>query len=785
MVKKISLGLLVIAVITCSSCNHKKNDYWDANLPVEQRVEDLLSKMTLEEKVAQLYAQNIRNLTLAEEGIKVKTVALNQAISKGIGAIENTFDPLSPEESVRRTNRIQQFLRDSTRLKIPALIHSECLHGHAGYNSTVFPTPLALACSWNPELIEKAFLVTGIEARARGSHEAHTPVLDVGRDPRWGRIEETYGEDTYLVTQMGMAAITGLQGGTSGNPGRDHIISACKHFAGYAQVDGGRNFAPTNHSPKILFDEILPPFQAAITKAQAQGIMASHGEIDGIPAHGNEWLLTKLLRDQWNFEGMVVCDYNDVKRLEEFHHVAATPEEAAVMALKAGVDMDIPVGSAYQFLLNYTTENPDFIYYIDRSVRRILRLKFMLALFENPFTDENRATQFVGSDENRQLAKKVADESIVLLKNENNLLPLNIEKLKSIAVIGPNADSKDMGVYSMKNDHVVSILEGIKRQVGNNLIINYEKGCEIAKEFINEAGTKIVEERNFDEEKNNIHRAVQAASQSDVAIVCVGGNVFTSVEATYGKGSTGDRHDLELLGNQEELVRRIAQTGTPVVLVLMGGKPYAIPELVGSVQSIISTFYLGQANGRSVADALFGKVNPSGKLAISFPRAAGQLPIYYSQKSTGFFKNYIQMETSPLFPFGFGLSYTTFEFSNFKIDSKSIKSTDKLKFSFQVKNSGSVAGAEVAQVYFRDEVASVTRPVKLLVRFEKVFLQPGETTQLEFEIDPQTDLSFTGVDMNRIVEPGKFSLMIGNSSDNILLRDEFELFSENQEYNKD
>lgn len=772
------LVLLGILAIASSSCNQKKAGYWDATLPTEQRVEDLLSKMTFEEKVAQLYAQNIRNLTLTEEGIETKTVSLNQAISNGIGAVENTFDPLSTEESVRRTNLIQQFLRDSTRLKIPALIHSECLHGHAGYNSTVFPTPLALACSWNPELIEKAFRVTGKEARARGSHEAHTPVLDVGRDPRWGRIEETYGEDTYLVTKMGMAAITGLQGGTDGNPGREHVISTCKHFAGYAQVDGGRNFAPTNHSPKMLMDEILPPFQAAIVEAKAQGVMASHGEIDGIPAHGNEWLLTELLRNQWKFEGMVVCDYNDVKRLEEFHHVAATPEEAAVMALKAGVDMDIPVGSAYQHLLSYATENPEFITYIDRSVRRILRLKFMLGLFENPFVDETLVNQFVGSDENRQLAKNIADECIVLLKNENKLLPLNLGKLKSIALIGPNADSKEMGVYAMKNDHVVSILDGIQKLAGQQVAINYEKGCEIAREIRNEKGAKVVTERSLDDEKNDIERAVQAAKKSDVAIVCVGGNTFTSVEATYGKGNTGDRHDINLLGNQEELVRRIAKTGTPVVLVLMGGKPYAIPDLVENVQSILSTFYLGQANGLSVADALFGNTNPGGKLSISFPRAVGQLPIYYSQKSTGFFKDYIQLETKPLFPFGFGLSYTTFEFSDLKFDHKSIGITDKLKFSFQVKNSGSVAGAEVAQVYFRDEVASVTRPVKLLIRFQKVFLQPGEAKKLEFEINPPTDLSFTGVDMNRTVEPGKFSLMIGNSSDNILLQDEFELIVE-------
>lgn len=767
--------ILFLSGIVCSYSNGQS--HLDTTLSIEKRVELLMKQMTLQEKVAQLCSYNVRKLTLSDEGAKkTKEKTEDEYLQHGIGTIENTFDPRKPEESVQLTNGLQQKLLDNTRLKIPAMVDSECLHGHTGYNSTIFPTPIAMACSWNTNLIEKAFDVVGREARARGSHEAHTPVLDLGRDPRWGRIEETYGEDSYLTSTIGMSAVAGMQGGWTGNPGNTHIVSTIKHFAGYGQVDGGRNFAPTHFSPKVLFDEILPPFKAAIQKSNAQGVMASHCEIDGVPAHGNKWLLTDLLRDKWGFKGIVVSDYNDIKRLEEFHKVVGTVAEAAELGLKAGMDLDLPIGATFSLLDSLANAKPELIPYIDRSVRRILTIKFKLGLFENPFANAEKANAFVGNAEHRQLSKTVADECVVLLKNKNQLLPLKIENIKSIAVIGPNANSYATGVYSAKTDFSSSILNGISDYVGNNVKVNYHQGCIIAKEYRNEKGEKIVEELPFEAEKKSISEAVRLAKKSDVTILCVGGDVFESVEAVYANGHTGDRSDLNLLGNQEQLALNILKTGKPVVLVLMGGKPYSIPEIADKAPAILSTFYLGESNGKTVADILFGKVNPSGKLSISFPRSVGQLPMYYSQKANGFFKNYITEKTTPLFAFGHGLSYTTFQYSDMKIFNSRISDKDTLRFECRIKNTGSVVGKEVVQVYFKDRVATVTRPAKLLVRFEKLALNPGETKTVRFEIYPNEDLSFTGIDMKRITEKGFFDLMIGSASNDIKLQDSFELY---------
>jgi beta-glucosidase len=734
--------------------------YQNPDLPISQRVEDLLQRMTLEEKVAQVNAISIRGSAATQEGVVLMDTSLQESLKYGIGQIENTFDPRLPQQSVEQANALQQHLIDQTRLKIPALIGSECLHGHSANNSTVFPTPLAMACIWNPELLEQVFDITGREARLRGSHEAHTPVLDMGRDPRWGRFEETYGEDTYFVTQMAMAIVSGLQGGRDGNPGTTHIVSSPKHFAGYGQVVGGRNFAATPIEEKTLFDDILPPFEAAVKQAGAQGMMASHCDISGVPAHGNQWLLTELLKKQWGFEGMVVSDYNDIKRLEEFHHVAATVEDAARMALVAGMDLDLPSGAAYLKLTDVIKKEPELMVYLDESVRRILRLKFLMGLFENPFNEPEKAVELVGCEAHVKIAEQMACESVTLLKNDKAILPLNIDTVKSIAVLGPNATSDEMGTYSVNNDFVVNILKGIRQKAGSEVAVGYEEGCEIAT-FHPKKG---VIERPLADELAKIQKAVDLAAKSDVAIVCVGGNLTSAREAFYRPGVRGDRSTLGFLGNQQELVKRVIATGTPTVVVLMGGKPYSITEINEQSCAILSTFYLGQTTGTALAKVLFGEVNPSGKLPISVPRSVGQLPIYYSQKETSFYKDYWEEKVEPLYPFGFGLSYTTFAYSDLSVDKKLASINEPFKFSFKVKNTGDVAGAEVAQIYFRDTVASVTRPAKLLVRFKKVFLEPGEEKMLHFELDPATDLSFTGIDMKRVVEPGEFVLMVGPDS---------------------
>jgi len=768
------ITILILAIIL-TSCQNKQSDrnLSDQEKSIEQKVESLLSQMTLDEKIAQVCAVGIRQETAIEEGYANSGKSLFSKIKNGIGSLENPSDPRDPIQSSKQINLMQKFLLDSTRLKIPALIGSECLHGHSANGSTIFPAAIAMSCSWNPNLVNRVFDVTGREARLRGSTEAHTPVIDLGRDPRWGRIEETYGEDTYLVSQMAYAAVTGMQGGNSGFPGKDHIISSPKHFAGYGQVSGGRNFAPTAISTRTLYDEVLPTFKVAVTEANALGMMASHCDIDGIPAHGNYWLLTDLLKKQWGFKGIVVSDYNDIQRLNIYHNVAENSNEAAKMALKAGMDLDLPAGNAYRYLKEVILAEPELEKFLDKSVRRILSVKFKLGLFDNPFVDPDECGKYVASQPNIALALEIAEESIVLLKNENNTLPLKKDQLKSIAVIGPNATSVETGVYSVPSDRVVSILDGIKKEVGNDVAINYAEGCKIAKvSRKNEEGNQL-KFFTLEEEEETISEAVMAAKKSDVAIVCVGGNIKTSREAVFVKEHLGDRNTLNLLGNQEELIKRISQTGKPVIVILMGGKPYAIPEIEPLAEAILSTFYAGEQAGVAISNILFGKVNPSGRLSVSFPRSVGQLPVYYSQKATAFYKDYIEGTSRPLYAFGHGLSYTSFEFKDLNIEKSLIEKDETLRFSINVENTGRVAGAEVVQVYFSDKVASITRPEKLLVRFEKVFLEPGQIKTISFELQPENDLSFTGIDYQRVVEPGKFELLIGKSSDNIVLAQEF------------
>ncbi|KJF43539.1 hypothetical protein LH29_15145 [Draconibacterium sediminis] len=748
--------------------------YKNPEASIEDRIDDLLSKMTLEEKAMQLNAATIRKSAAVEEGVEPIEKSIEDQIKNGIGFIENTFDERRPEQSVAMVNSLQKYLKEETRLGIPAIIGTECLHGHAGRNSTVFPTPLAMASSWNTELLNEVFDVIGREARARGGHEAHTPVLDIGRDPRWGRIEETYGEDTYLVSEMAKAIISGLQGGADGNPGTTHIISSPKHFAGYGQVEGGRNFAATPIDAKVLHDEILPPFKAAVEQTNALGMMASHCEVGGVAAHGNKWLLTDLLRDTWGFKGVIVSDYNDIKRLEEFHHMAATPQEAAKLGLLAGMDIDLPSSSAFQYLKEVVEQNPELEEQLDASVRRILRLKFMLGLFENPFTETEGVKAFIGNEKHVALAEKMATESIVLLKNEDNLLPLNSKKIKSIAVVGPNANSDEMGTYSIENDNVVNILKGITKYVGTAVKVNYAEGCKIA-DFTKVDGNDAIIEFTEAEESNSIKKAIDVVKKSDVAIVCVGGNLKTAREAFYRVGIAGDRSTIDLLSNQKKLVLDAIATGKPVIVVLMGGRPFAIPEIAEKATAIVNTFYLGQTNGDALAKVIFGDVNPSGKLTISFLHSAGQIPYYYSMKGNSNYKGYWETPPAPVYAFGHGLSYTSFEYTNLNIEKEAFNLDEAVNFSVKVKNTGNRDGAEVVQIYFRDKVASVTRPAKQLVRFEKVWLKAGEEKTLTFSLIPETDLSFTGVEMKRIVETGEFNLMAGSASDDIRLEKVFSL----------
>lgn len=746
----------------------------DPKASIEERVEDLISRMTLAEKVAQVQAVSLRDSTAEEEGLAGIVKAVRDGISEGIGQIENTFDPRAPEESVQEVNDLQRQLLEETRLGVPALIGSECAHGHAGKESTILPVPLAMASSWNPELVEKAFDVAGREARVRGAHEAHTPVLDLGRDPRWGRIEETFGEDTYLVCQMGLAAVSGLQGGRNGDPGTSHIISAPKHFAGYGQVVGGRNFAATPIDSRTMHDEVLPPFKAVVQEANALGMMASHCEVEGVPAHGNRALLTDLLRGEWGFKGYVVSDYNDVPRLEFFQRVVETVEDACEMALRAGMDVDLPVAQGYQHLLKVVEERPELEEHLDVSVRRVLWLKFKLGLFENPFVDVDSALSVVDCQEHRDVAEQIATESIVMLKNEKGILPLKQDRLESIAVIGPNANTKQVGNYTVGRLEISGFLDGVRASAGDGVDVRTADGCSIAELGWDGKQTSLTQ-TPLEEEEDSISEAVDLAAQSGVAVVCVGGTTETSREAFFVDGIKGDRATLGLLGNQLELVKRVVETGTPTVVVLQGGRPYSIPEIAGMPVALLNTFYLGQANGDALARVLFGESSPSGRLPLTIPRSVGQLPMYYSQKRISFYKDYLDEEPGPLYPFGYGLSYSDFEYSDLKLESNSVAKSDSLAFSFRLKNTGAFDSKEVVQVYLRDCVASVVRPDKLLVAFRKVTLKAGEETVLRFTLNPEKDMSFTGRDGTRIVETGQFELGIGASSVDIRLESQFRL----------
>lgn len=752
----------------------KKELYRDPSAKIEDRVEDLISRMTLAEKAAQVQAVSLRDSTADEEGLAGIVKAVRDGISEGIGQIENTFDPRLPAESVKEVNDLQRQLLEETRLGVPALIGSECAHGHAGRESTILPVPLAMASSWNASLVEKAFDVAGREARARGAHEAHTPVLDLGRDPRWGRIEETLGEDTHLVSQMGLAAVSGLQGGRDGNPGSTHIISAPKHFAGYGQVVGGRNFAATPIDSLTMADEVYPPFKTVVQEGKALGMMASHCEVDGVPAHGNRRLLTELLRDEWGFEGYVVSDYNDVPRLEFFQRVAESVEDACDMALSAGMDMDLPVGQGYQHLLKAIEARPELEKELDVSVRRILALKFKLGLFENPFVDEEAVKSVVDSSENRKVAEEIALESIVMLRNEGGILPLEKSALSKIAVIGPNADSEQVGNYTVGRSEITSFLAGVQAATAGKIEVSHAAGCAIAELGWDGSQTTLTQ-KTLAEEEDSIQEAVTLASQADVAVLCVGGTTETSREAFFVDGIKGDRATLGLLGNQMELVRRVVATGKPTVVVLQGGRPYSLPELAEMPVAILNTFYLGQANGDALAKVLFGEYSPSGRLPVTIPRSVGQLPMYYSQKRISFYKDYLDEEPGPLYPFGFGIGYSTFEYSDLKLSAATITKTDELEISFTLKNVGGVAAAEVVQLYLRDLYASIVRPEKLLVGFDKVYLEAGEAKRVTLKLSPEGHMSFTNPQGERVVESGGFEIEVGTSSVDTQLKGSFTL----------
>lgn len=764
-----SLCVVVISVV-CLPVAHMSSaedqpPYKNPRLPVDQRVADLLSRMTLEEKVAQLtclWANRPQVQPQTVFGIDRGDFSPEKAavvMKHGIGQIARQREEKGPRQGAMFANAVQKWLRENTRLGIPAILHDEILHGHMAKGSTSFPQPIALATTWDPEFVARVFTAGALETRARGSQQVLGPNLDLGRDARWGRTEETYGEDPYLTSRMAVAIVRALQG-TGPAIDDNHVIATAKHFAAHGQPESGTNIAPANFSERVLREYFLPSFKAAVMEAGIMSVMPSYNEIDGVPSHANKWLLQQILRQEWGFDGHVVSDYYAIPQMMDMHRIAADKPATAKLALEAGVDIELPDPDSFPTLLQLVNEGQVSEATINQAVARNLRAKFLLGLFENPYVDVERAVRVTNSSEHRALAAEAARRSITLLKNQDNLLPLNRNTLKSIAVIGPNAVKVHLGGYSDDPGRGVSVLQGIKDKVGNSIKVVYAEGCKITKE----GGDWFADTPHLSDPADDqrlIAEAVAVAKTADVALLVLGGNEDTNKEG-WAENHLGDRDSLELVGRQNDLVKAILDTGKPVIVLLINSGPLSINYIAENVPAILEGFYLGQETGVGFADVLFGDYNPAGKLTISFPRSVGQLPLYYNRKPTAR-RGYLFANKEPLFPFGFGLSYTTFAYSNLKINPARIGVAGEAKVSVTVTNTGKRAGDEIVQLYIRDLVSSVTRPIQELKDFKRISLKPGESKSVEFVIMPDK-LSFLDLNMKNVVEPGWFDIMVGTSS---------------------
>jgi beta-glucosidase len=770
--------------------------YKQSALPPETRARDLLARMTLEEKAAQMmcvWQEKSAKLVDANGDFDFAKAKVAFKKGHGIGQVGRPSDAdskptdagigKSPRATAELTNAIQKFFIEHSRLGIPVIFHEECLHGHAAIGATSFPQPIALGGTFDPALVEALYAMTAEETRARGAHQALAPVVDVARDARWGRVEETYGEDPFLNTQLGMAAVRGFQGDLGSGTGvppvrnksethrqdacatRKNLIATLKHFAAHGQPESGMNCAPVNVSERVLRETFLQPFKDCIQKAGCISVMASYNEIDGVPSHASEWLLRDVLRKEWGFKGFVVSDYYSIWELHHRpdthgHFVARDKKEACALAVKAGVNIELPDPDCYLHLVELVRKKILKEPQLDELIAPMLLWKFKLGLFDDPFVNPDDAEKIVGCKKNSQLALRAAREAITLLKNENDLLPLNPAKLKTIAIIGPNADRALLGGYSGVPPHAVTVLDGIRARLADTRVnVLHAEGCKIT--IGGSWNQDLVTPSDPAEDAKQIAEAVEVAKKCDAIILAIGDNEQISREA-WGRNHMGDRTSLDLFGRQEDLLRALVATGKPVIVLLFNGRPISINYAAQHAPAILECWYLGQEAGHAVAEVLFGDHNPGGKLPISIPRSVGHLPVFYNHKPSAR-RGYLLDDVSPLFAFGFGLSYTKFNFKNLRLAKRKIKRGGATKIFVDVTNTGKRAGTEVVQMYVRDCVSSVTRPVKELKGFQKISLQPGETKTVQLEIRPET-LAFYDISMKFVVEPGEFEIMVGSSS---------------------
>ncbi len=748
----------VLAISAGQSTTQENARYRDPSLVPEERAADLLPRLTLEEKVEQISGGWEQNVDFIDA---TGTYTPEQAKD----AFRHWWDPeypLTPKRGAILRNAVQRYLREKTRLGIPALFMGESLHGYMAGGSTSFPQALGLASMFDPELAHRVFTAAGDEAGSAGVGQVFSPVLDLARDPRWGRTEETYGEDPFLAARMGVAAVTGLQGDTW-SISRHHVMATAKHFAVHGQPEGGTNTAPGNYSERIIRENFLVPFQAAVQEGRAGSVMASYNEIDGIPSHINHWLLGNVLREEWSFRGYVTSDGNGIQMLVGTHHVAADNAAAARLSLSAGVDYDLSDGKPFHTLIDQVKQGIVSERELDQAVARVLTAKFRLGLFENPYVDPDYTEKVTNSAEHRQIALEAARKVMVLLKNDKNLLPLDLTKIKSVAVIGPNAADVHLGGYSREPGHGVSILQGIRDRVGNKAQVLYAEGCQITDAKQGWRGWYADNVHLIDPatQAANIKTAVDTARKADVAILVVGENESTNREA-WSEQHLGDRDSLDLLGAQNDLVKAVVDTGKPVVVLLINGRPLSINYIAEHVPAVLEGWYLGQEGGTAAAEALFGDVNPGGKLPITFPRSVGDLPDFYNHKPSAD-RTYAFSTRKPLFPFGYGLSYTSFKFENLRVEPEQILIGGTARVAVDVTNTGNREGDEVPQLYVHQKIASLTRPVMELKGFQRITLKPGEKKTVSFAVTPDM-LSMLNVDMHKVVEPGVFELMVGPSS---------------------
>jgi len=782
--RKFAAALLIIGLILMFSNTHSiifgQNKsvtpvYLDPNELVEKRVEDLLGRMTLAEKVGQMnmpcvYVGGLgKDIPAKTEGCRKFTEGKHvEGLGPGGGffTLANNILHEGTHQQAEYFNELQKIAIEKTRLGIPLLQTEEGTHGLMCSGGTIFPEGLGIGSAWNMDLVKEIYTIAAKEARSVGIHQLFTLVVEPNRDPRLGRNEEGYSECPYLCSRIAESIVGAVQGDDIS--AEDKVIAGLCHYPGQSEPVSGMERGAMEISERKLREVFLPPWVAGIKKAGALGVMATYPTIDGVPAHSSYRVLTKILREELEFKGLVLGEGGGLSTIMR-ERTVETQKEAGINGLKAGVDVGISYEQAYMIpLIESVREGRVSMELIDRSVRRILRIKFLLGLFEKPYVDEEYAAEVSHTKEHQDAALRAAREGIVLLKNENNLLPLSKNNIKSIAVIGPNADNvrNQLGDYTSRaiTQDIVTILDGIKSKVSPGTKVEYVKGCKVLLTDLNE-----------------IKKAAKAAKRADVAVVVVGENEWSARDNGKRVGTNGegwDVADLDLTGLQQDLIKAVYETGTPTIVVLINGRPLSIRWTAEHIPAIVEAWLPGEKGGHAVADILFGSCNPSGRLAITVPRHAGQLPVYYnympSKERTTKGRGYANMSAEPLYEFGYGLSYTKFEYSNLQISPQEIGVGSKVNVSVDVENVGKRAGKEVVQLYINDFISSISTPVKELKGFEKIALEPGEKKTAIFKLTPE-DLTFLDYYLVPVVEPGRFDIMVGSSSQDIRLKGKFEV----------